>query len=556
MADDESTLRGFMSDLLKSLGHAPVVVEDGDTALERLKQESFDLLITDLVMPRVNGLELLHRARELYPDLVAIVLTGQGTMETAMAAIREMAYAYVTKPFDLDEFIDIVKRGLDRHYLIEANKKLVEELRQERESLKQRVSESTGTLARKVKDLEMQNQRVSVLYEIARHARGAWTLDESLKQLAGHLRKAILFESCFCFVFSRDTRQVRLRFTEGAQGDLSRRIQTAILMSCEPILTHFEDAPDPFESAHRIEELLRGRGFSESELGHLVLAPMKIMDNLDGLLCVSRARSEPFAEADRQVLQIVASQAVALYEEMAIQWRTSQLETISELTSEIAHDLKHPLTNIKGLLQLAAEGWYDTERRDRCMEMIHAEIGNMDHLIRELTSFSRSQQVPASYVDVRELVRKTLEMNQVSFEQRHIDCKVELDPGDNMILVNEHELLEVLMNLIVNAVQAMPDGGQLTVRTRGDVVHESSPDSERRGLAGIRFVEIEIGDTGVGIEAQNLSRIFDRFYTSKEEGTGLGLAIVDRIVKKNLGYVNVKSEAGVGTIFTVGMPLR
>lgn len=552
VADDEATLRGFLSDLLKSLGHTPVVVADGAVALERLKEEQFDLLITDLIMPNVSGLELLHQAREMDPDLVCIVLTGQGTMETAMAAIREMAYAYVTKPFDLDEFIDLVKRGLDKRNLIAANNRLLEELRQERESLKLRVNEATGALATKVVDLETLNRRLSVLYDIARHARGAWSLDESLKQLVNHLRNAIVFQSCFCFVFSRDSRQVRLRFTEGAQGGLSRRMQTAILMSSDSIFEVFQDMEDPSVAASRIEDFLRGKGFSDGEMGHFVLAPMKIMENLYGLLCLSRARSEPFAEADRQMLQIVAFNAVSIYEENAVQYRTSQLQTISELTSEIAHDLKHPLTNIKGMLQLASESWYDTERRDKCIEMIHTEIGNMDHLIRELTAFSRSQQVSVSYVDVRELIRKVVEKGLVSFEQSRIECKLDLDPGDYMILVNEHEMTEVFMNLIVNAVQAMPQGGGLIIRTRGDVI----PKDETRASGGFRYVEVDIADTGVGIEEHNLRRIFDRFFTSKEEGTGLGLAIVDRIVKKNLGYVNVNSKVGVGTTFTVGMPLR
>lgn len=551
VADDEETLRGFLSDLLRGLGHQPETAADGREALERLKQESFDLLITDLVMPHMDGLELLRAAREMDPDLVAIVLTGRGTMETAIQAIRETAYDYVTKPFDLEEFTATIQRALEKARLIQANKQLVAELSQERESLKHRVREATADLAQKIADLKILNKRLSVLFDIARKAHGDLTLEESLQHIAAHLKDAIEFEYAFCLILNTYSGNVRLGFADGHESDVSRRIQTAILMIKDEVTEMLVAMKDPSETAAQVENLLRNRGFSETELGHTVLAPMTMMKDLYGLFCLSRDEGEPFTEAERQLMQIVAANAAAIYEENAVEYRTSQLRTIGELTSEIAHDLKHPLTNVKAGLQIANEVWYDTDKRDQCIHMIDSEIGNMDRLIHELMSFSRSQQMTLSYLDVKDLIHRTLQRANFSLENSGVQAEVVLHPGDLMILANEGELIEAFMNLIVNAIQAMPDGGGLTIETR--YTHR---EQEEGKIPRGRYAEIDFRDTGVGIPENKIHRVFDRFYTSKEEGTGLGLAIVERIIKKNLGYVQVMSQVDVGTTFTVGLPLR
>lgn len=551
IVDDEETLRSFMRDLMRTLGHESVLAESGPRALDLLREQEFDLMITDLVMPGMNGIDVLREARQIDGDLISIMLTGQGSMESAIAAIREMAYAFVTKPFELEEFTETIRRALEKRRLIRANRLLIEELQVARDTLERRVHESTADLARKVQDLENLNRRLKVLYDIARNVRGTQTLEDALREVIRHLRSAIRFESCFCFVFGADARRIRFRFHEGERIALSHRLEACVLKYHEEVIDCLTADPDPQETARLMEERLQKWGFSTSDIDHLVLAPMNLVESLHGLLCLSRQGDEAFTLADRQMLQIVASAAVSLYEENTIAYRTSQLRTFGELTAEIAHDLKHPLTNIKGGVQLAGEAWYDTERRDYCMNMIHEEIRNMDRLLTELMEMTRSHTAKASYVDVRELVHKTLERCKSGLERAAIAVRVDLDANDNVVIVNEDEMIEAFANLVVNAIQAMGQGGELSVHTRGGIEPEVVAPATGAG----KYVEVAFTDTGCGIAEDRLRRIFERYFTTKENGNGLGLAMVDRVVKKNLGYITVESREGEGSTFTVGLPL-
>jgi two-component system sensor histidine kinase HydH len=112
------------------------------------------------------------------------------------------------------------------------------------------------------------------------------------------------------------------------------------------------------------------------------------------------------------------------------------------------------------------------------------------------------------------------------------------------VLVDKNQMMEIFLNLILNAIDAMPQGGELRV---GNSTHKNSK-------SGIEFIRVEITDTGCGIPPDKLPRIFDRYFTTKTEGTGLGLAVVDRIVKAHGGFVSVKSEVGKGTTFSVDLP--
>ena len=157
-----------------------------------------------------------------------------------------------------------------------------------------------------------------------------------------------------------------------------------------------------------------------------------------------------------------------------------------------------------------------------------------------MLTFSRSSSPQFKEFDLQQLVRETLAFIQPILQQRNI--LVEPPATDAVWIQGDSEMLrQMMMNLFMNALQAMPERGQLSVRVYSD---------------NDRGVRIEVEDTGIGIPAENISRIFDPFFTTHEKGTGLGLSLVHQIVGKHQGKISAQSDFGKGTKFTINLPWR
>jgi signal transduction histidine kinase len=141
-------------------------------------------------------------------------------------------------------------------------------------------------------------------------------------------------------------------------------------------------------------------------------------------------------------------------------------------------------------------------------------------------------------------MERTLNLVKEDLAKNNISLVKNYQQNLPSLLINENEMMEVFLNIILNAIEAMPDGGKLQI----DINKFYDPQREDN------FVQIGITDQGVGIPAENLDRIFDRYFTTKPNGTGLGLAIVDRVIQAHNGFVEVKSEEGRGTSFLINLP--
>ena len=221
-----------------------------------------------------------------------------------------------------------------------------------------------------------------------------------------------------------------------------------------------------------------------------------------------------------------------------------KLASIGTFTSGIAHELNNPLNNISLTAETLLEEC-DTLDKGESKEMILDIINQASRaseVVRNLLDFSRTEAPALKKLEVEEVIQKTVSLirNQLMI----VGVKLELNIPEDIppIRGNLHNLEQVFLNLLLNAIQAMPDGGKITIEVR------STEDG---------YVAIDVSDTGVGIKPDALEKIFDPFYTTKPagRGTGLGLSIVYGIIKKHGGYVEVKSEVNVGTTFTVYLPV-
>lgn len=224
-------------------------------------------------------------------------------------------------------------------------------------------------------------------------------------------------------------------------------------------------------------------------------------------------------------------------------WQTAKLATIGELAASIAHELNNPLATVSLRTEsLLLETPPDHANR-RALEVIEQEVERMGNLVANLLQFSRRYFQQVSTVDVGEEIEKTLELIKGHLRNHRVAVVREFSPDVPMIRVDRQQLRQVYLNLFTNASDAMPDGGTLTIRTCVSQTPQGA-------------VSIEIADSGVGIEPENLPKVLEPFFTTKPEGegTGLGLAICRRIVQEHHGTLNITSEVGRGTTISIALP--
>jgi two-component system NtrC family sensor kinase len=192
------------------------------------------------------------------------------------------------------------------------------------------------------------------------------------------------------------------------------------------------------------------------------------------------------------------------------------------------------------------KGVRDERQRIQYLDMLQEGVGRIGRTVGQLLNFAREAKPQLTRTDIRALLQHCLALLEQDLAARQIVCSLSQDRSLPAILADPYQLEQVFLNILKNATEAMPDGGTIVVSA-----------SVRERVAG-PFLEVQIADTGIGIPPENLPRVFDPFFTTKEvgKGTGLGLSVSYGIVRAHGGYIEVKSEIGKGSLFTVGLPVR
>ncbi len=231
--------------------------------------------------------------------------------------------------------------------------------------------------------------------------------------------------------------------------------------------------------------------------------------------------------------------------------RHERLSGIGQLAADLAHEIRNPLAAISGSIQIlegGAEGEESDESR-RLMNIVVRETDRLNALITDFLLFARPAPARPEPVVIESVLR---DMAQIFESIRPPSVQLVIDaPPELRVVADDSQLRQLLWNLFLNAVQAMPDGGSLEIRAQHAAAQGAS--LERRS-GNADWVEIRVADSGTGIAEDVLERIFDPFFTTKKEGSGLGLATVHRIVEGNGGHVKVESAVGRGTRFSVLLP--
>ena len=221
--------------------------------------------------------------------------------------------------------------------------------------------------------------------------------------------------------------------------------------------------------------------------------------------------------------------------------RIEKLAVIGELAAGIAHEIRNPLASISGSFQMLKEDLAEAPDQLRLVNIISRELEHLNRVVNDFLMFARPRSGPSQTVQLARVVDETLSMFR---QQDGITDRIEItstvDP-QIQVRFDPHQLEQVLWNLLRNAAEAMPEGGRLTVATRED----STPGE---------FAVLGVSDTGQGIQAEDLSHVYDPFFTTKASGTGLGLSIVLRILEDAGGRIEIESQPGAGTTFSLHLP--
>ncbi len=682
VVDDEVRMCESLKTLLSAVGYEVATAHEGEKAIEKINRDDFDLVITDIRMPRFDGLDILKAAHTKDQDAPVILMTAFASLDSAVHAINQGAYDYLMKPIDFPDLKLAVKRGLEKRRSDQARSRLLAELKDKNLELKRKVAEldalyQAGKSLSSTENLDvLLNKIVSLATEVIGAKAGSIMLiqiseniltikssiglDQDIvehtklelgKSIAGHVaqkgapliiediekdkkfkrlsKKHYATKSLLCVPlkikekilgvinlsdkitgapFSQDDLRLLTTFASQAAiaiddahhfeqskkkiGELSILYEIASTLStlesfekildfifervkeiagvdfalwfewsekenqlnltfCQGLEQEKRDLQIPLEKRQildsdklnaRIKERLKPDSDLSPYLDSATSFPIIAEGTLHGVLSVGSRRHLTISQDQKALISIISSQAASLYERQRSMLNATRLLTMGNMVSEITHDLKKPLTNIKGTLHLLREKWSDAEAKEEFFDTVEQEIYRLNELAKEIVNFSNPNKYELEKKDIRLTLDRALNLVKRDLDARKINLKRDYQEV-RPIFVNENEIMEVLLNIILNSVEAMSEGGELRVSLK----------SHREPKKKSQFVQIGIADTGCGIGEENLGRIFDRYFTTKKEGTGLGLAVVERIVKAHGGFVSVKSKPGKGTSFLVNL---
>ncbi len=619
VVDDDPDVRDILRKSLRIGGYHVAQAEDGLAALELLREELPDLIILDDMMPRMTGRELLTRLHELgYTDRTMVVMLT-ALPEKAVDRKKYLslgASAVLFKPFGQREmrmivdnlftirevqrrnvelrtrvertehrFRDFVESADDLIFTLDVHSNLVFLNRRfdtltrfDREDWMGRpfldlVVPTDRALARSGIERALRGQSSRFEVRVSRH-------DGRILYLSVNLNP-IREESEFIGLvgIARDVTEKRRledrvrelsEFNESILHSLGSGLVT---VNNERRITFFNDVAEQVLGYEAFEVL--GRPFDEvfPDIAKKLL-PDELLRNGGSLASqeISFQRRDGkklhlgysvtcrAPRTDQRVAAVITFRDITEMKEMQAQvLRMDRLASLGVLASGIAHEIRNPLAGIKMMAQTLEEEIDEGDPHREYLTRIVRQVNRLDELIKVFFSYAKPRQPVRRLYRLAEIVSEVTALLRKKLESRGITFREQYAAALPPVHVDFHQMQQVFMNLFLNAIDAMPEGGQLTVRAEAVTTTLHAVDRRgRRHLQPVtgRFVRVEVEDTGHGVPEELLGSIFDPFFTTKPQGMGLGLSIVYRIVEEHGGEITVTSETGKGTRFTLLLPTK
>ncbi|MGB9613550.1 MAG: ATP-binding protein, partial [Candidatus Margulisiibacteriota bacterium] len=237
----------------------------------------------------------------------------------------------------------------------------------------------------------------------------------------------------------------------------------------------------------------------------------------------------------RKKIKELSVENIKLYRSLL---QAEKLAALGTISAGMAHEIKNPLASIKALTQVLLENITDQEFVQKYLDIVPRQVDRINQTVEDLLAFGRPKELVMEEVKIDQLLTQVLRLVENQCRKSNIEIVKEFHEVSS-IKADKEKISQVFMNMVLNAMQAMPQGGKIWIGVRE---------------ANAKEIEIEISDTGVGIPEDQITKIFDPFFTTKDKGTGMGLALTYRIVKEHGGRIEVESELNAGTTFKIFLP--
>lgn len=294
------------------------------------------------------------------------------------------------------------------------------------------------------------------------------------------------------------------------------------------------------------------------DLGGDIIVPLWFQKKLSGVIVLSSAKETgPFTPREREMLLSLAGQLAITVENARIYDQMRQhdrLVAVGEMATGLAHEIRNPLGSIKAAAQYIEPGMVGSEDRE-FLSILIEEVDRLNNVVSRFLDYARPLQTRLSTHNLNQIVQRVVTLMAPEASTRQVELTAQLDPALPELYVDGEQLRQVLLNLLLNAIEAIDEsGGSVRVITR----FVPPPAGNERLLSAVPLGEalLQIEDSGHGIPPEEIDKIFNPFYTTKGSGTGLGLAIAYRIIGAHDGTIAVQSEVGLGTTFEIRIPVK
>ncbi len=538
VVDDEEIMLKLACDALRSQGHLVIGASRAIEALDKLKQDRFDFILTDIKMPDMDGMELIQAAHQIDPSMGAIFMTGYASLDSAKRAIQEGAYDYILKPFDLQEIRSAVARAIQKRSqsLEDGRRKGLSQLFDLNQILY--AADDKKSLLKLALGFALMQSRLKS--GILLH----WEQKDQELQIfrAKDLKQSLFLET---------TTEINVRLM--AEWAKLKEILQIKSLRQYPLFSQLEDL---------LADSSVLDGFLEPD-GEAILIPLRKADTAYGIIVLKRTHQDPkLSEEDLKLLTILGIQtAISLanltlliemensYAELQnLQEQIIGLEkmaTQGRISAEIGHELNNYLTVIMGNFQILEMKINKGELQsfNKQLDTISTNLERIKRFAEGLLDFS-TLKTEKTKCDINDLIEKTVIFIKPQNVFKNISLVTELKPNLPHPVVDTGQIQQVLYNLLNNAADAMGkrkgEGGNITVGTH---YHPEK-----------KLVEIWVKDTGKGMPEKELKNLFNRGFTTKESGHGMGLSICRKIIDSHGGTIQVESELNKWTIFRIKLP--
>lgn len=522
VVDDEPGIALLCNRILSRAEYQVTSLTDPREAIEYLQENHVDLLVVDIRMPEVDGFDVISRAQMVLPDIAVLVMTGFGTVETAIRALRQGVDGLILKPFQKsDELLQAAKQALTDNQR-KRDTARVQALRP--------LFNVTETLFAETDQNKLLNM---IIAAISNHM---------------HCSNVAYYQVDNGVVSVVVQRGKCLRIDE---SNFAAQLVSRVDADGDPIVIN---ATGPGEED--TQSLLSSLG-----LGSAILIPVA-RSNLHSVLFAARdaqstgSTERPFRGADLEMFFVLARQAVVAMENARLYadlrdyvrrvedsqealLRAEKMAAAGRLTASIAHEVNNPLQSVQNCLHLAGREDVPLEKRKEYFDLAKNELDRLMKTMQRMLDFYRPGAVKVEQVDVLELLSHVLSLTSQQLSQRHIEIKSKLPESLPTIYAVSSQIQQIFFNLILNSFDAMPAGGDLKISAQ-TVDHG---------------IEIIFQDSGPGIPEDRRNNIFEPFFSTKDGGTGLGLTVSYNIVTAHGGTLDLLVEREPGACFRLFLPI-